>query len=418
MKLLKTFLILLLVVAVFGGAMAALNVYTGPIIAANKAKAESGPLAEVMPGSEGFDELDLTGLELPAGVNKVYKEKSGKGFVFEVTVDSGYQPGMVILCGVDADGKITGSKCTQSNETYGFESALNGQYNGKTLDDVDLIIAAGASPNSMTSKAYFAAIEIALQANVVVGGGELGPEIVLKNMIPTVVPAYNKLKEIEVTSDKVVLAFATVNESGFAYIMTEGESYYLAIVNTMGVCAIYNDAAVNVTAEHADLVAEAKALALTTKQSYAATLSTKIEALMTGASEITAIELNTFTTVVSVASFKVEDATYYAFFTKPLSYEDSAMEIVTILNADGAIVKQDIKQMAFGEGVEYMPGIKDFVNVTDSKFQSYLDRFTGITSGTLSDDVLVTGATVSSTAVKLATADVFAAFNSMNGGDQ
>ena len=94
------------------------------------------------------------------------------------------------------------------------------------------------------------------------------------------------------------------------------------------------------------------------------------------------------------------------------------MEIVTILNADGAIVKQDIKQMAFGEGVEYMPGIKDFVNVTDSKFQSYLDRFTGITSGTLSDDVLVTGATVSSTAVKLATADVFAAFNSMNGGDQ
>jgi pantothenate kinase type III len=52
------------------------------------------------------------------------------------------------------------------------------------------------------------------------------------------------------------------------------------------------------------------------------------------------------------------------------------------------------------------------------KQQEYENKFNGITEGTLSDSVLVSGATISSTAVKLATADVFAAFNSINNGGE
>ena len=95
------------------------------------------------------------------------------------------------------------------------------------------------------------------------------------------------------------------------------------------------------------------------------------------------------------------------------------MAICTVLDANGAIASQDIKQMAFGHGVEYMPGISDLVNSADAKYKDYLNKFNGLTESTLSDSVLVSGATVSTSAVKLATADVFAAFNSINeGGNQ
>lgn len=417
MKLLKTFCMLLAVIAVFGAAMFGLNCYTGPLIKNNEAAANSGPLAEVMPDGAAFEEIDITTVEgLPATVTKIHKETSGKGYVFEVTVDSGYQPGMVILCGIDAEGKITGSKCTKTNDTYGLEEKLNGQYNGKMLDDVDLIIAAGASPNSMTSKAYFEAIEAALQANVLVGGGELGPEMVFKNMLPSIVPAFSKLKEVTVTSDKVVKAFATMNDSAFAYVMAEGENYFMAVVNTMGACTVYNAEKADVTADHAALVTEAKALVSTTKEGFESALKTNIETLMPGAAEITTLELNSFSTVVCAASFKVEGATYYAFYTKPLSYEDSAMAVYTVLDANGAIVKQNVAQMAFGHGVEYIPGIRDYTDVNSQTFKDYLEKFNGITSDSLSDNVLISGATISSSAVKLGTADAFAAFNSINNG--
>ena len=55
MKLLKTFGILVIVVAIFGGAMFGLNFYTGPIIEDYNAGAELAPLLAVMPEGAQFD---------------------------------------------------------------------------------------------------------------------------------------------------------------------------------------------------------------------------------------------------------------------------------------------------------------------------------------------------------------------------
>jgi hypothetical protein len=209
-----------------------------------------------------------------------------------------------------------------------------------------------------------------------------------------------------------------MNDSAFAYVMGEGENYFMAVVNTMGACTIYDAEQADVTADHADLVTAAKALVDATKQDFESELSSRIEILMPGATEITVLELDSFSNVVSAATFKAEDATYYAFYSRPLTYGDNAMEICTVIDENGAIVDQYVKQMAFGHGVEYMPGIKDLMDASGSVYGEYLDRFNGITEGTLSDDVLVSGATISSTAVKLATSDAFAAFNSIKGGEQ
>ena len=90
MKFLKTLVILLVIVAIFGGAMFALNLYTGPIIEENNAGAEFAPLLAVMPEGSVFDgEALLYSAEnpaasslkdVPASVLSVYKEANGLGY--------------------------------------------------------------------------------------------------------------------------------------------------------------------------------------------------------------------------------------------------------------------------------------------------------------------------------------------------
>ena len=60
MKLLKTILILLVIVAVFGCAMFGLNFYTGPIIEANNAGAANDRLNAVLPGVNSYEDITAT----------------------------------------------------------------------------------------------------------------------------------------------------------------------------------------------------------------------------------------------------------------------------------------------------------------------------------------------------------------------
>ena len=68
MKLLKTFGLLILIVAIFGSAMFALNLYTGPIIEAKNAGAANERLNAVMPDAKAYEDNTAT-LTLPESVN-------------------------------------------------------------------------------------------------------------------------------------------------------------------------------------------------------------------------------------------------------------------------------------------------------------------------------------------------------------
>ena len=403
-----TVAILLVVTAVFGAASYALNLYTGPIIEANMAGAENEKFNAVMPNGKGYEQIDISALGLSTAVTAAYKETSGQGYVFELTV-TGYAPGLVILCGVDADGKITGSKVLASNETYGLEGTLDNAYNGQTLETAEIIIAAGATPGSDTSEGYYAAIEAALQASVIVGGGKLDPSIVLMNLLPTVAPGFVELQDLNV-SGNITSAFKAGNDAGFAYLMADGEDLYLAVVNAMGVCKLYDVEGADVTASHAALAAEAKAHADANQKSYLKTLSDKItKTLMKEATDITAIELDTFNTVVSAVSLTYEGATYYAFYSRSIGYKQ--MDVYVIVDANGAIVKVDAKTFIFDE--EYFYGFGG-LNVKD-----YKESLVGITPDTFTgEEVIIATATKTSDAMKQSMADVFAAFESIKGGAQ
>ena len=140
--------------------LSVINIFTGPRIADNKEKKAIGSLIEVLPGATG--KVDLTIDErYPDAIKKGYKFDNG--FVFHTDV-KGYASGLEILCGIDLDGKVVGVKHIESNETYGFESQLNGAYIGKDINSAELIIASGATQKSATSKGYYTAITAALQA--------------------------------------------------------------------------------------------------------------------------------------------------------------------------------------------------------------------------------------------------------------
>ena len=196
--------------------LSVVNMITGPIIEAQRNAAANGALLEVMPEGEGFDELNLADLSLPAGVTNAYRETAGKGYVFRVTA-TGYKPGMAVMVGIDAEGKVTGSKCLETQDTFGKEPLIDNGYNGQSLSDFAPVMIGGAT---MTSNGYRDAVSLALQAFVLASGGKLDPAIELEKMISTVAPGF--INPAAVTaSGNIKKALNAANGAGFAYIVAE-----------------------------------------------------------------------------------------------------------------------------------------------------------------------------------------------------
>ncbi len=425
MKLLKTFGILLIVVAIFGGAMFGLNFVTGPIIEANNAGAANERLNEVMPGGTSYEDITATLTGVPASVVKINKETSGLGFVIECTATSQYTGGtpMDIVLGVDATGKICGLKLAAHSESVIFGADYPSTYIGKDSALTGVEFYAGST---YSSKAFKTAVEEAmgvLISNNLITAGVKTDEQILAEMIPTLHTGLSsggvlKADQI-VASGNIVEGYKALNGSGFAFIVKNGDAKLLVLVNAAGICKVYDTTGADVTAANEAACTEALAAA-GTKVDYKTQAETAILAAYSDATEIKLVDFNTFGNVVYAASFQSADKTYFAFFSAPLTYEDTPMSVLTVLDDTGAIAKQTIKEFAFGHGVEYMPIYTEgYGDTSSAAFKAYLEKFIGLKDTTLSDDVLIAHATVSSTAVKLATKDAFAAFNSIDkGGDQ
>ena len=440
MKLLKTFAILLVILVVFGAAMFALNLYTGPIIEANKSGAANDRLNAVMPeGAVGYEDITST-LTIPekfvspdnqnrtADIIAVHKETSGLGYIVEVAWTSedshGDEPNLVVI-GISLDGKIIklNNEVYHDTETYNiFSNDPNyaASFEGKDSALTDVGLVSGSTHSSSAFRSAVAhAFEVLVANNMITAGVKTDAQI-LAEMIPSLhtgLTSGGSLKaETVAASGNIVEGYKAINGSGYAFIIKNGEASYLAIVNASGACAVYDVEGANVTEANAAVAEEA--LAATEAVDFSDEAAKMISAKFNDATEITPIELTTFGNVVYACSFKTGDNTYYAFYSAPITYGDNAMKICTVIDENGAIVDQNVKQMAFGHGVEYMPGIQDFVNSSSSVFGEYLDRFNGITQETLGDNVLITGGTVSSTAVKLATSDAFNEYNAIKGGEQ
>ena len=404
MKNIKPTLVLSCICIAVALILSAINMVTGPIIEAQRAAAANGALIEVMPDGTGFEEIDISALGLPESITNAYKETSGKGYVFRVT-STGYKPGMVIMVGINAEGKITGTKCLETQDTFGKEPQIDNTYIDQSIADFTPNMIAGAT---MTSIGYRDAVNTALQSFVLASGGKLDPAIALEGKIAELAPGFTTPAAIEASGSFKKILKAS-NDAGFAYISSDGENAFLTLVSATGGCAVFDAEGNNVTDAHAELATEAKAHVAANQKSYSDTLTTKITTYFADASDIAPVETTSFGTIVSALGFKSNGAEYYAFYSRSMGFQQ--MDVYVIIDANGAIAKIDAKTFIFEE--EY------FNNFAGMDASAYKAGFEGLTVDTFTgEQAVIATATKTTDAMKQSTADAFAAFNSIKGGAQ
>ncbi len=157
---LKSVFALTIICAVIGIALAATNGLTLPIIETNEAEAVQQSLKVVMPEGNEFSTVDITTANLPDTVKEVYGETGG-GYVFKLET-SGYSSGLVILCGVDKNGLVTGATCMTSSETLGYEKTYGNSLVKRTINSIDSVDTIASA--TKTTVAYKNAVKDALVA--------------------------------------------------------------------------------------------------------------------------------------------------------------------------------------------------------------------------------------------------------------
>ena len=414
----KGLLIMLVTVLVFTGAMFGLNFYTAPLIEANNAGAALAPLKAVMPDAEGFEALyDSTDpstsslKDVAAEVISVYKETSGKGFVFRVKATSQYSKDpMELSVGVTSDGKICGIKCDVYTESKPLLDSFLPSFIDKDSALAGVEVTGGVTYSSKAIKASVESGLNALIANGLITEGVKSDEQILTELIPSVhsgLASDGALKCDTVNgSGNIQVAYKGQNDSGFAYIMAKGDAKVLAVTNNLGACKVYDVEGNDVTEANADLAAEALAHTAANIKDYDEAFIKRVGSMMPGATNVNAVTLEAYNSVVSAVEFELDGAKYYAFYSK--SHGFHIMDVYFIIDAEGKIVKMSASEFIFDE--EYFGAFAGMPN-------NYQGGFEGLTSETFDgSQAIIATATMTSNAVKQSTYDSFAAFDVIKNG--
>ena len=231
--------------------LALTNSVTEPIIIENQNASANKALLEVMPAGTGFEAVALDEYTLPGTVTEVYRETSGLGYVVKL-VTSGYGTNMVIMCGVDNGGIVTGAVCLSSNETLSKEKTYGENFLNKDAAAVDAVDTIGGA--TKTTEAYKNAVKDALNTAIILGGGSVDirtEEEILADNLTAALPAgegrFEKLFLVELI-ENIDAVYAAENNSGYVFVI--GEQFIGALADG------------TVVTEGADSTAIASAVAL------------------------------------------------------------------------------------------------------------------------------------------------------------
>lgn len=213
------------ITAVVAVLLAVTNYITKPVITKNQEAAANEALLVVMPSGEEFTALDLSAYELPASVTGAYSEKNG-GYVLQMNV-TGYSADMIVMCGVDANGIVTGATCLSSGETLGYEKTYGENLVGKTSAEVDAVDTIGGA--TKTTAAYKSAVKDALNAAIILGGGSVDirteAEILADNLAAALPAANGAFTSTFITEDIPGIDAIYTAENGTGAVYVAGESF-------------------------------------------------------------------------------------------------------------------------------------------------------------------------------------------------
>ena len=413
----KSVLALVAIVLVAVLLLTGLNFITAPLIAENGSAAAFAPLYDVMPDAAGFDQLydaadpgSSALANVPASVQSIYGETGGMGYVLRLSTSEGYtkQP-IEFTLAIDAEGKISGVELTAYPETKDMGKETYPQtYLGQdsTLANVSLV--AGVTYSSSAFKNAVADGFAALVNNGLIGAGVKGDEQILTEMLadvfpgivnPTGTPQY---EEQEIVCSYITKSLKALNDSGFALIMKNGDATYMAVCNAFGSVKIV-DVDGNEVSDDA-MAAEAKAYAEANIVSHSDGDLNKVKLLVPDASDVTAISLDGVYNSVTCA-YKAEGVGY-VFVSRSYGYSNEPMVIYYVIDDNGAIVTMTADELIL---------FKEYFTSYQLDESSYKAGFTGLTGDSFTgDEALISGATVSSDAIRVATEDAFTAFAAVN----
>lgn len=160
---------LLLITALAAASLGAVNAITKDLIAANKLLKTQQALEEVLPGAEGMTLIDQ-GNGIVQGVYAPSEASAVQGHAVQVA-PNGFGGEIVMIVGIDAEGKVCGISVVSHAETPGLGAVaaaatpagegFRGSFFGKggtlTIDDVDAMSGA-----TITSQAVVDGVNAAL----------------------------------------------------------------------------------------------------------------------------------------------------------------------------------------------------------------------------------------------------------------
>ena len=407
--------ILVVVFVVMCALILVLNNVTAPMIEANAQGAELEPLYAVMPEATGFEKLELNGTA--DTISSVWKETSSLGYVVRLATNKGYTGDYIELTvAISSDGKISGISLDSYPETKDFGKDTYPQtYIGQNSTLADTAIVAGVTYSSSAFRNAVTDAFEALIANNLIKAGVKDASQVISEMLPVVFKtAANpsgiaQVEEFKSSVSGVKSAWKANNGVGVAY-WYSSDADYLVIFNASLDARVYDLESVDVTSSFDSSVISALSAEASSKLSNVSSKDQKKVAKMVPSdSTLTAMDIgNVFNSVSTLFKAESSEGTFYCYTCRPYGFSNETMTIYVVLDESGKIYAFNASELIIE--AEYFSGYS-----LDAS--SYKAGFVGLDASWSGSEAVVSGATMTTQAVKCAINDAFEAFAAMGGNN-
>ena len=408
-KSLKSIILPVIVVVLAFAILYCVNLWTYPTIVQARMQGEVGPAMDVMPNAKGFMELNLD--NVPSTVETVYQETSGQGYVVKVSTKAGFtKEAIVFYIAIDKDNKVQKINVTAYPETREVGEGYVDTFIGSdsTLSTVELV--AGVTYSSSAIKNGVADAFKALSDNGLIVAAKKEPKQLYEELMPvvfgTAVNPAGMMSQEDFTSKVggVVRAQKATNEGAVAYWYAEGEENYAVITNGR-IAKVYdlegNEVSSLSSSVLSSLMDEAKTLVKDNSSSDGKRFKKYVPD-----SKVTEIDVPLFNNVTTAFECVNENGTYYGFGVRPYAFDNEALTMYISIDDKGAIYSFNCSALYVDP--EYF---------THSEPENYTGGLVGVTDSWSGEEALITGATLTSEAVRDAINDVFDSFKAIKGGN-
>lgn len=425
----KTVIAVILTLVICVGLLFGLNSALLPKILENIASDSLGSLISVLPEGKSFtkvyDSLDLdnsTLADVSEKITTVYQENDGNGYVVELSTTEGYtHDPIVILMGVDSEGKITGTELVSFPDTRELTEEFLASFIEKDSALADVSLIAGVT---YSSSAYKGAVEDAFAClidNGLITAGQKSDDQLLNELVAVVFPGSVNAQgvavgeEIALNSSNLTSGMLVANGKGCFFFAKDGDASYLVCVNNAKDVVVYDASGSVVTdAVNPEIISDALSAAEAnvpevTEKTQSKEIKKLTKLLDDENAQFEAVTLvNDFTLTTSAYKISTNGEVLYGFVVKPFGYGNDNLVVYYILDSNGKIVSMTADEFILEA---------DYFSAYELDKSAYKAGFEGIDATTYTDDVaFISGATVTSDAIRAATVSVFESFNTIIGG--